>query len=59
MLELGTGKENFRGSCNRKNLHNLGESYLFHVKREKKKKRNFFLCKIHKVHANNICVYFA
>jgi hypothetical protein len=51
MLELGMGKENFRGSCNGKILHNLGESYLFHVKREKKKKRKKELC--------NICVYFA
>ncbi len=39
MLELGTGKENFRGSCNGKILHNLGESYLSPVKREKKKNR--------------------
>jgi hypothetical protein len=42
MLELGTGKENFRGSCNGKILHNLAKSYLSHVKREKKKKGNFF-----------------
>jgi hypothetical protein len=58
MLELGTGKENFRGSCNGRILHNLAVSYLSHVKRGKKKKGNFFLCKIRKVRANNICIYF-
>jgi len=43
MLELGTGKENFRLSCNGKILHNLAVSYLSPVKRGKKKKGNFFL----------------
>ncbi len=43
MLELGTGKENFRGSCNGKILHNLAVSYLSPLKRGKKKKGNFFL----------------
>jgi hypothetical protein len=28
-------------------------------KREKEKKKKKNLCKIHKVHANSICVYFA